>query len=317
MQITSGIKPSEMNYKMSTFTDDIAERVKLHKQNYFNIIYSRYVEFLPLLISYENYDLDSLLIESYLRAGYGVAIGETKTGKIDVLGYCSVNTNYLQPIKEPLQGKDITFIHNNILPKGKYKELTRYSDGNFVVLRNKRASFLSDYNIITHYVMEMSEIANSRYSISIQAKVNTFIRNEGGSKDGQVMANNLFNGVPYTATTPKFDPEEHILTFNNASAVSFLPELKREQQNKISELNAMLGLNTLGVDKESGVSEIEAQSNTAFKKANENIYLGIRNEALNLINNKYGLNIHAEYRDNMVAELSSIEKLQLVSEVAQ
>ena len=77
----------------------------------------------------------------------------------------------------------------------------------------------------------------------------------------------------------------------------------------------MLGLNTLGVDKESGVSDAEAQSNKSFKKANENIYLTARNEPLALYNKKFGTSIHAEYRDQQVKELSSIERVNLIEDL--
>ena len=75
----------------------------------------------------------------------------------------------------------------------------------------------------------------------------------------------------------------------------------------------MLGLSSLGVDKESGVSDEEAQSNASFKKSNENIYLFARNNALKFLNERYEMDIHAEFSENMVKELSSLEKLEMLS----
>ena len=85
-----------------------------------------------------------------------------------------------------------------------------------------------------------------------------------------------------------FDPDESILSINEGqSIISALPELKREYQNNIAELNNILGLSSLAVDKESGVSQTEAQSNKAYQKANANIYLQARNEKLQHYNDKY------------------------------
>ena len=100
-------------------------------------------------------------------------------------------------------------------------------------------------------------------------------------------------------------------TLNDSQQIiSALPELKREYQNNIAELNNILGLTALGVDKASGVSDIEAQSNKAYQKANSNVYLKSRNEKLKLLNEKFGLNMKAEYADEIAADLSSLEKVQ-------
>ena len=174
---------------------------------------------------------------------------------------------------------------------------------------------MSDFMVVRYYANELAEIVTSRYSLVMQSKILTFVRDDVGSEDASEIVNKLYNGIPYVKSSKQFDPEESILQWNGIDAISKLAELKREYQNKIAELNAMLGLNTLGVDKESGVSDAEAQSNKSFKKANENIYLTARNEPLALYNKKYGTNIHAEYRDQQVKELSSIERVNLIEDL--
>ena len=160
----------------------------------------------------------------------------------------------------------------------------------------------------------MSEINLSRFSIYIQSKVSTILRGESNDEDIESMADDIYNGSPFIETTQLFDPEESILKLDNSSIISALPELKREYQNKLAELNSMLGLNSLGVDKESGVSDTEANSNKSFKKSNENIYLLGRNTPLEFLNKKYGTNIKAEYNDSMIQQLSTLEKWEVLKQ---
>jgi len=85
-------------------------------------------------------------------------------------------------------------------------------------------------------------------------------------------------------------------------------ELKREYQNKISELNNMLGMNSLAVEKSSGVSDEEAKSNRAYTTSNANIYLDARNNGLEKLNKRYGLNVEAMYNDEVVSEFQELAK---------
>ena len=153
----------------------------------------------------------------------------------------------------------------------------------------------------------------SRFSIYMQAKISTVIRAEANDEDVEQITQDLYNGAPYIKTTKFFDPDESILSINEGqSIISALPELKREYQNNIAELNNILGLSSLAVDKESGVSQTEAQSNKAYQKANANIYLQARNEKLSHYNDKYNTKLKASYRDEIASELSSLEKIQVL-----
>lgn len=323
---------------IATINQPLRENLKLkvtqHKDRFIRLMSGRYNEILPLTISYEHchnkkINLNPVLIETYLRSGEGVAIGDTKDG-IRVLGTVRNDYNYnyknfrIGYSPDRILSKDINFLIDEKLRLPEYNEIyyfDGYSSGNFVVLRNKPLSYVSDYEIIYHYVQEMAEINLSRYSISMQSKINTFLRGDIGSNDMEQIADDLYNGVPYVLTSKKFDPEDNIIEFSNASSIQAFTELKREYQNKIAELNAMLGLDSLGVDKESGVSEAEVNSNKSYQKGNENIYLIARNEPLKrlakLFEKKYPelKDLKAEYVDSMASELSSIEKLEIIDRI--
>ena len=292
-----------------------------HRNAIFRFFKNRYREFLPVVIGYENLNgtrIDPIQLEIWLRQGYGVAVGETTRG-IMILGTVprqsqiyTLGTNYSV---SPLTSKDVNyFISKKIRVKN--KEITYhdgFQSGNMVVIYNKPYQLTNDFEIIDLYAERIAEISLSRFSIYMQAKISTVIRGEADDEDVEKITDDLYNGSPFIETTMMFDPDESVLSINNSQEViSALPELKREYQNNIAELNNILGLSALGVDKSSGVSDIEAQSNKAYQKANSNIYLKSRNEKFKLLNEKFGLDIRAEFADEIASQLSSLEKIQIL-----
>lgn len=311
----------DFNTIEQSFKEKIKQRVISHRNRFFKLIYNRYAEILPFTISYENIDerfkVDLIQLESMLRHNYNVAIGEDVTGDIVILGYVNCNNknnfNYHYLPKSHTK-KDINFLINEAYILPEYNQLNQFNkNGNFVVIQNKVYNYINDYEIIEHYAEEIAEISLSRFSLILQAKVMTFFRGDLNGDDLEKVIDDLFNGAPAIKTSVQFDVNENIIRFDNGNITSTLTELKREFQNKLSELNSMLGLSSLGVDKESGVSDEEAQSNASFKKSNENIYLFARNNALNYLNERYKMKIHAEFSENMVKELSSLERLEMLS----
>lgn len=309
----------------SNIEQSLNEKVKMrmtsHRNAFYRFFRNRYREFLPVVIGYEgleNTKIDPIQLEIWLRQGYGVAVGETTRG-IMILGTVprqsqlyTLGTNYSVA---PLTSDDVNyFISDKIRVKN--KEITYhdgFESGNMVVIYNKPYQLTNDFEIIDIYSERIAEIALSRFSIYMQAKISTVIRGEVDDEDVEQITSDLYNGAPFIETTMMFDPDESILSINNSQEViSALPELKREYQNNIAELNNILGLSALGVDKASGVSDIEAQSNKAYQKANSNVYLKSRNEKLKLLNEKFSLNMKAEYADEIASNLSSLEKIQIL-----
>ena len=105
-----------------------------------------------------------------------------------------------------------------------------------------------------------------------------------------------------------FDPNDQIYHFDNTGTASVFKELKTEYQNKISELNNMLGINSLAVEKSSGVSDTEANSNRAYTTSNANIYLDARNNGLRRLNKRFNLDIQALYNDEVVSEFEELSQ---------
>lgn len=305
-----------------SLNEKIKFRMTVQRNEFYQFFRNRYHEFLPVVIGYEGLDdpnvrIDPVQVELWLRQGLGVAIGETKRG-IMMLGTVNQTANiYNLSVGysvRPLTGNDINYIISDKI-KVPNKEITYhdgYESGNFVVLYNKPYILTNDFKIIDLYAQRIAEIAVSRFSIYMQAKFSKVIRGEQDDEDVEKITQDLYNGAPFIETTMAFDPTESVLDIDSSKVVGALPELKREYQNNIAELNNILGLSALGVDKASGVSQIEAESNKAYQKANSNIYLKARNEKLIHLNEKFGTQLKAEFADEIASDLSSLEKLQVL-----
>lgn len=295
--------------------EDLQQKVIGHRNNFVHIMTSRYYELLPQLIDYRNKEsiaVDFLKLEVGLRNGYEMVIGEASNGKIVLMGYVT-NPNTITNAKtifnqtRQLQKRDIKFIIPDFLIPDEMREITYLDDcqtGNFVVMRNKVLNYTNDYQIIDHFVEEMAEITTSRFSIIMQLKIMTFFISENGDESVNEIVSALYNGSPFAKVDKFFDPDEQMLEYHNDNGASNLVELKREYQNKISELNNLIGIQSIGVEKESGVSDTEAQANKGVTFSNANVYLSARQQGLDSLNKRFGLEIEAIYNDEVSSELS-------------
>lgn len=299
---------------------ELKERIVQHRSRFRELFKARYNEMLPSLIKYRNsksVSIDFMKLEVALRNGYDVVIGETLRRNIQVIGFATSKLTKNNPADlfsdTSLKTGDITFVIPKHLRMTAYQEITNDDEcqtGNFVVLRNKNLNYVDDRIILDHYIDELAEIVLSRFSISMQVKISTVFISEANDESVTKMISDLYNGDPFIKATKLFDPEEQIYPMKNEGLSQIFPELKREYQNKISELNNMLGINSLAVEKESGVSDTEAESNRSFSTSNANIYLDARNNGLQRLNKRYGFNIEAMYNDEVVSEFEELHQTQ-------
>lgn len=301
-------------------SEELQDKVVLHRQRFVDLFKARYMEILPSLIHYKNQQqvsVDFMKVEVALRNGYDVVIGEAITNaglrNIQVIGYATSDLTSNNPADlfstRGLNEGNIIFVIPKINRLESYKEISHMDEcqtGNFVVLRNKTLQYVSDMNILNHYVDELAEIVLSRYSISMQIKIQTFFLGEPGDETLKQLVADLYSGKPFSTVSKLFDPQEQIYHMQNEGLAANFKELKNEYQNKISELNNMLGMNSLAVEKESGVSDEEANSNRAYTTSNANIYLDARNNGLQRLNKRFKLQLEASYNDEVVSEFQEL-----------
>lgn len=314
-------KPFDNNVGVkSELNAEVSRRVIEHRNRFRRLIFNRYIEFLPLLINYTNRDsvaIDFLQMESALRNNYQVVVGKARNDQIMVLGYIQGQyyknsqdylTNFNFDFERRLCEKDITYIIPEYLRPDYALEIQHYDNaasGDFIVLRNKPVLLNNDFEIIEHYCDELAEIVLSRFSLIMQTKFSKIFVSDINDGTVNQFITELFNGSPYIKIDGYLDPEEDIIDLGSDFVTNGLSEMKREYQNKISELSNMLGINSLAVDKESGVSDNEANSNRAFTTANSNIYLKGR-QPFELLNKRFGLNIVPFYDDEAVSQLDML-----------
>ena len=316
----------KMDYRRTIdkeLNEKLVDRIIHHKARFKSIFKARYLEMLPSLIKYNNEEsvsIDFLKVEVALRNGYDVVIGETKNRKIMILGYA----NSMQTSENPadlfstrtLRHGDITFTIPKHLQLDYYREISNddhCKTGNFVVLRNKTVQYVNDIEIINHYIEELGEIVSSRYSISMQVKISNLFLGDPNDESMLQLIENIYNGNPYIPGSKLFDPEEQIITIKNDGIAQNFQELKREYQNKISELNNAIGINSLAVEKSSGVSDEEAKSNRGYTTSNANINLDGRNHGLKKLNKRYNKQLEAVYNDQVASEFQELIEKEEVS----
>ena len=298
-------------------SQDIGLRVIEHRNRFRNLIFNRYLEFLPLLINYTNKEtvgIDFLKLEMALRHGYQVVVGKARNEQIMILGYITNNhyknsndfiNNFNFANERRLNEKDITFTVPKYLIPDYALEIQYYDNcksGDFIVMRNKPVTLNNDYKIISHYCDELAEIILSRFSLIMQSKFSKIFKSEVNDETVNQFITQLFNGSPFIKVGGLFEAEDDIIDLASDYVNNALVEMKREYQNKISELSNFLGINSLAVDKESGVSDAEAKSNRAFTTSNSNIYLRGR-ETLEMLNQRFDLDIHAYYDDEATSQI--------------
>lgn len=296
----------------------LKDKVIYHRDRFKHLFKARYLEILPSLIKYKNQQtisVDFMKVEVALRNNFDVVIGQTMDQKIKVIGYAKSKLTTGNPAdlfsSRKLRHGDIQFIIDPKMLLPYYREISDddgCKTGNFIVLRNKVLNYVSDYEILDHYVDELAEIVLSRYSISMQVKITTLFLGEPNDETLNQIISDVYNGNPYITGSKLFDPDEQIYHMKNEGIAQNFQELKREYQNKISELNNMLGINSLAVEKSSGVSDEEAKSNRAYTTSNANIYLDARNEGLKKLNKRFDLSIEASYNDEVISEFADLSR---------
>lgn len=301
-------------------TTDLEQKVINHRNKFREIFINRYREIIINLRQYQNLppSINKYQIEHLLRNGSEVVIGKNKYGIDCILG---INKNGYTP-SDPrnyyavrrLNYGDIQWtlpedyrpVVDNV---GEYHEITgldNAASGDFVVLRNKPVTYLSDFSIIDEYADEIAELITSRFSLIIQSKIMTILQGTPNDESLNQVASAVYNGTPFLKTTKLLNLERNVLTIGNQNAGELLKTYKEVYNNLIEELNNHLGINSAGISKASGVSDQEVNANNDMITANANMYVNGVEEPLLMYNKRFDTNYHVFMQTVPTSDISGV-----------
>lgn len=296
--------------------DDIENRIVKHKNQYYKITMARMIELLPTIRKwYEAPDsLNVLKTEFMMKTGYNPVLSLTKFNKISLVGWVNTQFSYSNPTSifatQRYKKNDINFLpgFEKIVPDEmeEISYLDECKSGNFVVLRNKSFNLSSDYEIIQHYVTELTEIHTSIFSLILQAKVVTVFKGDPNNESINQAISKLFNNSPILKISPEWDFEDSMKTLQNIDIAENVNTLRDLYLEKMSDLFTYLGVKTQAVNKDSGVSPEEINANDDGNNVNQNIYLEGVNTELNKLNKRFNLNMSVGYNTAKIKEMGDI-----------
>lgn len=295
--------------------DEIFKLVVDHKEQWKEETRRRYYEILPCLMKHKGSEwsgVDISYLERLLKSDsvYGVAVGVNSMGIVTILGKIKTYDKELERYTR-LTEKDIEWLIPQEYRPETCEQIWRLDDcksGNFVVFRDKCYKKVNDKLFIKNRVSVMGEVELSRFSLIMQAKFQTFFKGNLDGGDLEDIIAEFMSGYPVIDVGTKFDEMINIFHIENPELAANLSLMKDEANNLLSELNAWLGINSLGVDKASGVSDSESNANTPFVSANSDIYIPGRQEPWDdLCKNLGKPKVEVGYNANLVKELEEID----------
>ncbi|MCV5953915.1 hypothetical protein OIH30_10320 [Lactococcus petauri] len=277
----------------------LAELVVTHTRDHYNLVTNRFLEALPYILQYENapVTLHQTKLNKLLKAGYDVAIGRSRFGKLVVYGWTRTpmtNTNPELMIETfRLTGKDIYWLlpveyrPENFMFVQEIIPDDECQTGEFVVIRDKSVSNTSDLAMIKHYTRTLSEIEKTRFSIILQARISKILRaDQIDDDDFNELIIMLSNGQPYITSDIDFDVD-NVIDLEGIKTYEVLKEVSATYKDVENQLYSKLGVSTIGSTKESGITELEATAGDGISNLYRNIYLQSAQEPLNWLGQRF------------------------------
>lgn len=212
---------------------------------------------------------------------YGEAYGEVST---DYWGQYAVKIDY----HDPKTGKTY-----------KLKQITHENPdkGDFVIFTNQFSWNYGTYNdssVVTFYARELANLrAQSRLNRLMQRNVFVTLDNTG-QLNGTNLATKFMGNQPVIKGKKELDIDS-LLKVINFNVPNLMPSFKEEWNNILSECLTYFGINNVGTDKKERLMVAEAQGNDELIQASGNTWLKSRQDALKLLNQRFGLNMSVDW----------------------
>lgn len=163
--------------------------------------------------------------------------------------------------------------------------------GTFVTFRNKQTWNnvpATDMGRVEFFAMELANIASLARSVRLKMRTPYLVATKKGQVSQTAVMSAIRAGEEVIQLNENIDVEQIIQVLNLQIPVDYLPRLKDEFNNKLSEMLTMFGINNIGVDKKERLVSAEAEGNNQLINASGNVYLDSRLEAIELLNLRFG-----------------------------
>lgn len=292
-----------------TYHENLATSIQIYKKSTYYDLRNRFHELMVTTIDYANAgsSFNELKVENSLRIfNYNVAVGMCKDNKVRMVGYVTndntnSSANNILAYQKPLRGRNLIRTCPSLyFDYDKAIEITPDfpNIGNFVILRNKPATYRREWNTIDLMCQKLAEIESTRFSIIWQSKAMTGFIGEENDTDVNDAINAFFNGNPFFKAGLQFD-KDNIFNVDNTKTAEILSKLAEEYKDTENNTLSQMGINSVGTSKASGVSDLEASTSSLATTAYANVLLTGRNMGLKLLNEKYNLELKAKMRSDL------------------
>lgn len=187
-----------------------------------------------------------------------------------------------------IQARDI-FDHNKVIGT--------FDSPDFVIITNNKMWYPTNITVLK-YAVDISNILDS-INLNVEAQKFPVILQSPDDKAKLTMeqyAEKIETGERYIFSKYDFDAKNAITSLNiNAPFIS--DRLQDLAEKKTAELLTALGINNQNVNKESGVTTDEVNSNNTLVKLNFDAMLIPRQEACNEIKRKFNINVWCDVKD--------------------
>lgn len=194
------------------------------------------------------------------------------------------------------------------------------NSGTFVTFRNKQTWNnvpATDMGRVEFFARELANIAALSRSVRLKMRTPYIVATKKGQLSRTAVMNAIRAGEEVIEISESMNIEEAIQVLTLDVPVDYMPRLKDEFNNKLSEMLTMFGINNIGVDKKERLVAAEAEGNNQLINASGNVYLDSRREAVELLNIAFkgkvaGFDGNATVDWNM-ATIQSLQGLSLES----
>lgn len=187
------------------------------------------------------------------------------------------------------------------------KVIGEYESDNFVIIPNNKLWYPTNITVL-RYAIDISNIADAM-NLNVESQKLPIILQSPDDKaklSMEQIADKIETGERYIFAKSDFNIQNAVQSLN-INAPFIADRLQDLQQRKIAELLTAIGINNQNINKESGVTTDEVNSNNTLVKLNFDSMLIPRQEACNEIKKKFNLNTWCDVKDYNTNDLYNVE----------